>query len=394
MNPTASQNHASVRFALGYISLFSIYAVSSPYLQIMVRRLGYNPAAVGFFLGMFELIGIGGPIVLARMADAKGRFRPFLIASGMLVLAGLGTLVTFRLPFLTLLSLGLLSLGLKTPIPVLDASLFAANDDASRHGSRTLNYGLLRGLGSVGFVAVTLLLQSVPGFETGSPELMALVMALLTIIFVASSLALPETGHRTERQARRFFGFKWIDATFMIGMAVIALGRFAMTSIGSFFSLYLVEELNWHAVGAMWALSASVEIPFIVFAWKFIQKHSPMRAIAIASLAIIVRLLIYALFPTPGGAVAGQLLHSLCYGLFQPAAIAFVSLKTPPAERATGMAVFMGLGVGLPAFLGSALGGAVVEAVGYRGLFAVFSLFAVASLAVFWKHRASLEAVR
>ncbi|MCX8012692.1 MAG: MFS transporter, partial [Rectinema sp.] len=389
-----TQGSLTFRFAFGYVSLFSIYAVSSPYLQIMVRRLGYNPSAVGLFLGMFELIGIGGPIVLARIADHQGRFRPFLVISGMMVLVGLWILVSFRIPWLTILSLGLLSLGLKTPIPVLDASLFSAADEAAAHGRPKPSYGVLRGLGSVGFVAVTLLLQSVPGFETGAPALMALVMGLLTLLFVAASFALPETGHRAAVALPHFFSLRWIDAPFLIGMAVIALGRFAMTSVGSFFSLYLVEELKWHAIGAMWALSAGVEIPFIVFSWKFIQKHSPMRAIAIASCAIVVRLLIYALLPSPGGAIAGQLLHSLCYGLFQPAAIAFVSLKTPPAERTTGMAIFMGLGVGLPSFLGSALGGALVEVIGYRGLFAVFALFAIASLAVFWKYRTMMEKVR
>ncbi|MEN6297606.1 MAG: MFS transporter, partial [Rectinema sp.] len=143
-----------------------------------------------------------------------------------------------------------------------------------------------------------------------------------------------------------------------------------------------------------WALSASCEIPFIILSWKFIQKKSPMLAIAISSVAIVVRLFIYALFPTPAGAITGQILHSLCYGLFQPAALAFVNLKTPPAARTTGMALYMGVGIGLPTFLGSALGGVVVETFGYRWLFASYTLFALASLALFWKFRARLTAVR
>jgi PPP family 3-phenylpropionic acid transporter len=214
------------------------------------------------------------------------------------------------------------------------------------------------------------------------------------MLFLAGLFALPEVGHTQPRNEKIAFSFKWLDSTFMLGLAVIALGRLAMASVGSFFSMYLTEELHWHAVGAMWALSATVEIPFIMLSWKFIQRKSPMLAVAIASGAIVVRLLIYAIFPTPAGAITGQLLHSLCYGLFQPAAIAFVNLKTPPAERATGMAIYMGLGIGLPSFLGSALGGTIVEALGYRWLFASYTLFAIASLVLFWRHREELTEVR
>lgn len=119
-----------------------------------------------------------------------------------------------------------------------------------------------------------------------------------------------------------------------------------------------------------------------------------MMAIAISSVAIVVRLLIYALFPTPIGVILGQLLHSICYGLFQPAAILFINLKTPPSDRTTGMALYMGVGMGLPAFLGSALGGTVVEIFGYRWLFASYTLFAVASILLFWRFRKELKAVR
>lgn len=384
----------SIRFGISYVMLFAIYGISTPYLQLMIRRLGYAPSAVGIFLGLFELIGITGPIVLARNADSRGAYKPYLIASGLMILAGLATLIPFRIPVITIISLSLLSLGLKTPIPVLDAALFRAIDTTAPQESHGLNYGLLRSLGSAGFVIVTLIVQSIRGFDAASSQTMALYMGILTAMYLGGLLFLPETGIPQQKTNKERLSFAWIDSVFITGILVIALGRLAMAAVGSFFSLYLTEELEWHAVGAMWAISAMSEIPFIALSWKFIKKNSPMTAIAIASSAIVVRLLIYALFPSPAGAIAGQLLHSLCYGLFQPAAIVFISLKTPPEKRATGMAIFMGFGVGLPAFVGSALGGRIVELLGYRGLFGGYTLFAVASLLVFYKNRKLLTAVK
>jgi len=394
MDETLNNQKISLRFGLNYFMLFAIYGISSPYLQLMVRRLGYSPAAVGLFLGFFELIGITGPIYLAQIADRSGKLKPFLFASTAMILAGLGLLVPFHIPLVTLLSLALLSLGIKTPVPVLDTSLLRTIEFASAKGTKTPNYGLLRAIGSAGFVVVALIAQSIPGFDSSSTGTMALALGILACLFLLSLFALPEIGTTQARKEKIAFSFKWLDSTYLLGLGVIALGRFAMAPIGSFFSMYLTEELHWHAVGAMWALSASCEIPFIILSWKFIQKKSPMLAIAISSVAIVVRLLIYALFPTPAGAITGQILHSLCYGLFQPAALTFVNLKTPPADRTTGMALYMGVGIGLPTFLGSALGGVVVETFGYRWLFASYTLFALASLGLFWKFRARLTAVR
>ena len=298
------------------------------------------------------------------------------------------------MPIATALSLGLLSLGLKTPVPVLDTSVLKAIETDYAQGRKAPNYGVLRAVGSIGFVIVTITVQTIRGFDASPPAVMAIVMSGLALAFLIGLSWLPETGsgHKTEK--KKTHTKPWIDSTFLIGLTVIALGRLSLAPVNSFFSLYLVESLGWHAIGAMSALAAGVEIPMMMIAWRFMRKRSPMQMISLASAAIVVRLLVYAIFPTRLGVIGGQLLHSVCYGLFQPASIAFVNLKTPPSERTTGMALLLGFGMGLPAVIGSALGGLVIEAVGYRWLFALFSVFAVASLFLYRANRELLKAVR
>jgi len=394
MNAENNNRKISLRFALNYFMLFAVYGISSPYLQLILSRLGYSSASVGFFLGFFELVGVLGPMYIAQVADRSAKLKPFLYGSAILLLVGVCVLVIFHNPMITLLSLVMLSLGLKMPTLLLDSSLLRTIEHASTHGEKEPHYGFLRAIGSVGFVLIALLSQIVPGFQQSSPANIAVGMGGLGLLFLLSLGFLPETGEAHPRKEKIAFSFAWLDTTYIIGLGVIALGRMAMAPLGSFFSMYLTDELHWDAVGAMWALSAICEIPFIIFSWKFIQKKNPMIAIAISSGAIVVRLLIYALFPSPAGATIGQILHSLCYGLFQPAGIAFINLKTPPEYRNTGMAIYMALGMGLPTFLGSALGGTIVESLGYRWLFAGFTLFAVASLALFWKFKAQLTSVK
>ena len=393
MKSSGTPNPTGRRFGTIYFLFFAIYGIT-PYLQVILRKLGYSPAAVGLFLGLFELVGIAGPIVLARKADALGRFNPFLIASGLGIILGMGLLVSVNHAIAAVIGLGFASLGLKTPVPVLDTALLRAIESDQKEGKRTPSYGLMRGIGSIGFVIVTLIVQFTPGFETSAPIVMAAVMAFLSCVFLVALKWLPETGDGTDHKTRQKVSFGWIDSTFLLGLAVIVLGRVAMAPVNSFFSLYLVESLKWHAIGAMSALGAAVEIPMMMLAWRYMSKRSPMQAISLASVAIVLRLLTYALVPTKTGAIVGQLLHSLCYGLFQPATVAFVNLKTPPSERTTGMAILLGIGMGFPAFIGSALGGLVVEWAGYRWLFASFSVFAMGSLALYFSKRSLLNLVR
>lgn len=390
----ASKGDGRPRFALAYFSLFAIYGVTTPYLQLLVRGLGYGPAAVGLFLGFFEIVGIAGPLALSRLADSSGRFKPTLFISAALTCLPLAPLVLLRSPAATGLFLALLALGLRSMIPMMDASTVSMSA-----AGRGWDYGKLRAVGSAGFVAVALALQLVPGFDRSPPEPIALCVGVLSAAFGLCLLFLPEAGRKSgrakelapraiaiERGPTRVF-----SGVFVLGLVVIALGRLAMAPVSSFFSLYLVDEVKWDAVGGMWALAALSEIPLMILSGRIISKLGPMGAIVLGTVAIALRLAIYALFPSPAGIVAAQLLHSLCFGLFHPAGVAFVALLVPPERRAQGMAAYIGLGVGLPTFAGSALGGLVVQGWGYRALFGSFIVFALAGIALYLAKRRSFE---
>ena len=383
-------------YSVSYFALFTVYGVASPYLQILLRNLGYGPAAIGLYLSLFEIVGILGPLAVARAADAARRRKGALAFSAGLVLVSLPGLA-FRLPaWVTALALAVFALGLKSLVPVMDSEGMAFAQASGRKSA----YGRLRVMGSMGFMAAALGLQALPAFAGGPPWVIALALAATATFFLCTLPFLGRPGAEGSQTpaagsdapghgagaapaaphagtARRF------DPVFALGLAIIALGRFAIAPISSFISIWASEELHFASVGAVWAIAAAAEIPLMLLASSIIPKTGAMGAIAVSSAALVLRLAIYALFPSAAGLVAGQLLHSLCFGLFQPAAVAFVAERVPPERRATGMAVYTGLGVGLPAVLGSALGGFVIEAAGYRLLFLSFIVFALASLVLY-----------
>lgn len=374
--------------ALAFFTAFTVYGVASPYLPVLIRGLGYSPAVLGFLLGLFEVAGIAGPFLFGRLSDRLGRYRPPLVLAMLLILASLAPLALFRHPAVSAISLVVMAVGLRSMIPLLDATATLSLGPSG-------DYGRIRTVGSVSFVLMALFLQYVPFLKPDRSVPIIIWIAVTCVATLASFTVLPDCDP-AELRSRRSGAVggdhsrTW-DRAFIAGLVMIGLGRIAMSPVTSFFSVYVVEELRWDAVGLLWAISAGSEIPVMFLSAALIRRFGSPRLLALSVVAVAVRLAIYALFPSPAGAVAGQLLHSLCYGLFHPAAIAFVATSVPPERRALGMAMYLSLGQGLPTFIGSALGGFIVEGAGYRALFGSYIIFAVAGLAVYFATRNLLE---
>mgnify|MGYP006311649691 FL=1 len=62
-------------FSIGYFFLFAVYAAAIPYLQLFLKALGFRVSSIGILIGIFEIAGIAGPLLSAKLSDSSGRFR-------------------------------------------------------------------------------------------------------------------------------------------------------------------------------------------------------------------------------------------------------------------------------------------------------------------------------
>jgi PPP family 3-phenylpropionic acid transporter len=270
------------------------------------------------------------------------------------------------------------------------------------------NYGKYRAVGSLTFFIVVVFLQYTPVIPPNSSSNIAfwvIVGAVISIILMIiipkhyfinndtqttatpqSGLAIKNTRHFHTKAAVQRYGAtrKLWSPLFIIGFSIIFFSRLAMSPINSFLSLYVVEYLKWDAVGLMWALSSGSEIAFIFLSKRLLQRFNAMSLMAFATAAVLVRYAIILLFPSKTGIVLSQLTHSVCFGIFHPAAVSFIASCVPPAQRALGMSLYISLGTGVPILLGNFAGGFIVEYMGYPKLFMVFSIFAILGLAVYF----------
>jgi PPP family 3-phenylpropionic acid transporter len=371
-----------VHFVPAFFLSYVCYAAINSYIPILLRFSGHSASAVGILMGILEGAGIAGPFIFSFFADKWGHYKPGLVVSHVMTLITLVPLLMFRQPLATGIFITILGLGLRSVFPLLDAAATVSIGEAG-------NYGKIRSAGSLGFVLMMLFLQFTPVLKPDRPVNIVWWMGISTVLSMAAMIIVPgrftnrEPSIRPPAEPAQSTGKSAWTPLLALGLLIIASSRLAMASVNSFFSLFLVEYMNWNAVGAMWALASASEVPFMYLSRRLIGRFGALPILVFSALAVSLRLALYAAFPCKGGVIAAQFLHCVCYGLFHPAAVAFISGAMPPERRALGMSLYLSLGTGLPTLLGSILGGFIIDLAGYRTLFGIFALFPLAAPGIY-----------
>lgn len=353
----------SMYLALPFISFYAICAAFGPFLTILLKDLGYSPSAIGILMAVNSLAGIAGPFIFGHFADEHGRYRPPMLIGHAITLLMFFPLAYFTNPLITAMVLLTMSLGFNSILPLTEAITTIGIGPGG-------NYGKVRTPGSVSYIAVALILQFTPLLRPNNRYNIVIWSAALTLLSMIiytripsryTHVSRPRSG--SENQALGAAGKQtriWTPLLIM-GLLIIALSRLAMSGALSFFSLYVVHELHWEAIGILNAIAATSEIPFMFFSKRIIDRFGAMNCLALGCFGMFIRLVLLVLFPTPAGAVASQAMHSLSYGLFHPAALAFISSCVPPHKRALGMSLYLAIGGTLPNLLGNISGGFIVD---------------------------------
>jgi PPP family 3-phenylpropionic acid transporter len=300
----------------------------------------------------------------------------------LLTLAFALPLARFVHPVLSAVFISLFAAGYRSAMSLMEA---ATTINLGRDG----NYGRIRVTGSISFVCFVLFVQWVPVLRPNTPVNIALWIGM-TSALAAMVIILTPSRYISRKPARKIPAAEYgpeqkkiRTPLFILGLLCIALSRLAMTPVNSFLSLFMVEYMQWDAVGLMWALASAAEIPFVYLSSRLIRRFGALPILAFTSAMVGLRLLLYAVFPFKAGVVIAQTLHSFCYGLFHPAAVAFISDCVPPECRAFGMTLYLSAGLGIPTLIGNIAGGFIVDHAGYRFLFGSFTIFAFLGAALY-----------
>ena len=372
-----------------------------PYLPLFLQARGLPASRIGLLLGCLEIAGMIGPLLIGRMADKLAAYRVLLAACFIVPIAAFIPMEMTLLFPVYLACVIAMGFTWRAAIPLLDSLMSRVLPDPARQ------YGRLRVAGSVGFIAISLLLY-VTGWVSGGSSLailLAFVSAAACAALVVGFLPSPPknplggeggnsgdtarvvttqavTTQAVTTQAAAARPFEGFDLKFWAVIGVVFLGRFGMGAYYSFFSLYLKQTFPAASVSLLWAIGPLAEIVTIWFSGPLIRRWG-IRTLLIVSLAAIsARLGFFIVAPSIAAVALAQLLHALAFGTFHTTAIAYVNGKVAHEKRGMGMAIYGAVGNGLPSFLASVAGGYLLQCRGFVTLFLTYAVVPLLGIVV------------
>ncbi len=373
--------------------LFAVYGIVNTFLPVLLRIQGHTATNIGILLALFEISGIIFPFLLSpKLENSKSKYR-FLLFSAAVMAVTSFPLILFSNFWGSALCLAVFAIGFKGAVPASDTMINLSL------GENRAQYGTIRVFGSIGFVIMTLIMQAFLNGETASKSQLCIWFALPAFMFLLSLFIFPKelkTGSihqkqntQTEKSAdantfQKTKGFFAGFPPFFIAVIFLLFATFfALTPATKLFSLYVQEYLHLDCAPALWALSATTEIPFMFFSGKFLKRFGSVKLIIFCAAVAGVRVLIYILIPNLAGAIIGQSLNAVTYGLLHPAAVLFAAEYAPENAKTTGNAMYSLFAVGFAAIIGNATGGFVIDHFGYPALFYSFGIIPFLALGIF-----------
>jgi len=129
-------------------------------------------------------------------------------------------------------------------------------------------------------------------------------------------------------------------------------------------------------------IGAVIEIPFMAFSGRLIQRFGPVRLLWFALLLQVVRFFLLSRMKAPEWAIAINTLNGPGFVLFWNSALNLVSRLAPPSLTATAQGLFAS-SISLAGIISSVISGVSFDQLGPSGLFLVMAAFCLAAWVIF-----------
>jgi PPP family 3-phenylpropionic acid transporter len=359
------------------------------YFQIAMRNKGWSYSLVGVVTALGQITTIVGPLFVALAAERRGKEKKALIICTLLSLA-------FHIPFF------LAGNALVTGFCYVVSCAFMWSINPVSDGLITKNcigtnteYGNIRACGTMGYV-VFMLLFSITGFPSNTSNLQMMLnnaffsIVVLVLICFAPSKSIASF---SDDETGKIFSKSRFGKEFYIFIAFVAISRVSMAAIDKMLASYMVEEMGlgrWFT--AFIALGAFSEFFFMIGGTIILKKGkmSPYAMLMLSAATVIIRLLGYV--ATKNIIVFGlcQLLHGTVFAFCHVASVRWISERVDSKHYSLALTIYHSVALNLPVLLGSLAGGFIVDGLGYRALFLIYTLFPLASMIFGFVNRKNL----
>jgi PPP family 3-phenylpropionic acid transporter len=361
----------AVLIASFYFVYFALVGVHIIFVPKILSQIGYDPLQIGIIFASAPLVRFILPFLFLRgfRLDRRTFFIALLLMGG----AAVGFYPALEHFWPLLIVNVLFGIGLALILPYVEV---AALETIGKE-----RYGRIRLFGSVGFIAVSLVLvQYLTSPYIGIGFLIA--MALITLVF-GGLIGARQQPERTSECGEERCLFS------IAGHLPLWIGFFLMqVSFGPFYNFFTIYTTD-HGVSLgttvwLWSFGVIAEIVMFYFQGPLLRGNL-LRLLVITAAITALRWLIVALFPSSVSMLyASQVLHAFSFALFHSSAIAL--LFHLYSARRLSQQFFFGISYGLGGFVG-ALGAGILYQYAPPFLFVGGAVAALGAAAAFWRYK-------
>ena len=372
---------------LYYFTFMGGWGFVLPFINLFYVSIGFNGKQIGFISSTSAIVGmLVSPL---WVSEVKKRPQARNILQAALILGGIGyyAIGLQSLFPLIIIIVFLHALAASGIAPLSDSMAVTVSQEA---GS---GYGSVRVWGSLGWIVTVLSsgwLTARFGFIAAfiGVALMWLIAASLIFFIQPRFFSSRQISTQPKPNLRVALQYIWQDKVLRgFAFALIVIGFFN-NGVLQFENVFLSElGATKQIISVAGILSAVVEIPFMIYSDKIVQRVGAHRLLLVAlSMTIFMRLSVLTL-PSIITIMVVRFIGGVAFSFYTISFIKLISSRTQPTETGTVLAIFSVTLAGLVNIVASPVSGAIFDVIGARWLYALSSVGYVIGIACLWLTR-------
>lgn len=373
-----------IRYSMIHGLYWMTYCAMIGYASVFLLNKGFNNSLIGVILAASNIIATVAQPAFAAYADSKNKIslKNLISLIIIVIIAGSFSVNFFKSPSITLIAVIIMVFTLTMSLQPLINSL---SFEFESYGYE-VNFGLARGIGSVSYAIISLLLGYV--VEKYNPEVLPVFYVLLTIglIILIYTFSLPRETNSTmahERHCVRIgsdisiIGFCKKYKKFMIFLLGIICIFLDHTIINNFFIQVMTNVGGTSKdMGNAIFLAAVLELPTMSLFTKMKDKINCRKLIMISGAAFTVKHIITYFSTSVVMIYLAQIIQIAGYALFIPASVYYVSRLIDKSDMVKGQALVTGA-ITISGVFASLLGGILIDTLGVSPMLLIGAIVSI-----------------
>lgn len=370
-----------VRYACIHIFYWAVYCAMIGYASVFLLGKGFSNSTIGVILAAANILAVVTQPLLASILDKNNKISLRKVISAaiiIMILLSILIAVAANTSIIMTLVIVLAFTFLMTLVPFINQLTFAFEKQGIE-----INFGLARGLGSVAYAVMSLILGKLVAVY--SPDLIpffyvGLSVCLLVFVytFYLPGLKMTRDDNNEEKPAQlSLLEFVGKYKVFMLVALASTLLLFDHAIINNFF-IQVVDNIGGDSsdMGKAIFLAAMLELPIMAMFSKLQAKFSCTVLLMVSAIAFTIKHVLTYLAVNMTMIYIAQVTQMFAYAIFIPASVYYVTQVIDEGDRVKGQAL-MTVTVTLSGVFASLLGGVLLDALGVHQVLFVGAIVSI-----------------